>query len=454
MTSHIPDLVAAIAQFARSPNDVVALLHAVSPVVIPPNMTPPPPATILDAYMASFTRHLSPNVATVAEIDRVAEATGVVWLVQRADRRLRLCAFVALGAASMTSITVDERLSDSHGRRVGCLLRLCSGLEHASLPLQPALLEAALSASQVRALSLCPPLRGHPLQGVDHITHWLASAGNGHLSLQMLRDATNIDLAQALTSSPHLARLSLHHCEGLVGTLMANGARFCGVTELFVSDIVGTHAHDLLLPLLRLPAMTTLSIKVNNPGPVTGLATALPQLEALQELLLARVHLLDVGAMPVSVQPTIRTLTFDRVLFTPRSLSHLLDWVTRSAHLDSISFPFCTYFQDHPICAAQALWRSLHAGGRFISFTSCSLITLDVQIMVRRLRETHVRHRAQVDLTFNPFRLQGIQALACALSTCTNVSIKVRCSRELLLQVTHAGIRLEETEDGAWLHSP
>ncbi|KDO22696.1 hypothetical protein SPRG_11011 [Saprolegnia parasitica CBS 223.65] len=149
----------------------------------------------------------------------------------------------------------------------------------------------------------------------------------------------------------------------------------------------------------------------------------------------------------------MRTLEFWRVQLTPTSVAHVLDWVTRSPRLESVTWMSCAIFGRNIGCAIDAVQRCIRAGAHAVAFEDCGIDTHGATALANGLRNTHARHRTIIDLSRNKVLIAAARAMLSALATCTNVSIKLTNSLRTLSvddQAKQAGVTIEWCQRDVW----
>ncbi|EQC36391.1 hypothetical protein SDRG_06494 [Saprolegnia diclina VS20] len=431
----------AILQYTSEANDVVSFVRA-----LPLAMRTPALTVLLELLaMSRGAKHWpTPRLysATYDEIDCIGAAISLFnsacingfclskhWPASGDPAfRLPFCGFVAMWAAKMTSVDMSDLKYPTYRDEFCRMLARCTSLKRACIPTEVDLLEAVTSsAHSVAELSLAPPdnSENFPPRAVAALQRWLASGHVRRLKLAKFSGPTDAGLARALATSPTLASLCLSECNVVLDSIIAHGGVLTSITELDLTTNTGNLV-PRLLPLLPLSKLRSLSLQCLDRMDLGNcLIPALPHLSALENLALDMVKLGDADVQLSSVPSALRTLKLDYVDVSASSLIALLDWASRSTHLESVAAMRSGCFGANHDSAVDTLTRCVQAGARRVQFVNCDIDTRGASALAKALRKTHASVPLELDLTKNPFRLGATQALLKALATCTNVSIQL-----------------------------
>ncbi|EQC25003.1 hypothetical protein SDRG_17123 [Saprolegnia diclina VS20] len=332
--------------------------------------------------------------------------------------------------------------------------KVCTSIKHAYMPYELDLLEAVTTpAHNVPDLDLCSLHAKHyPLEAALLIQRWLASGPRRRITFRMLHATRDAGLARVLALSPHITKLELVKSEGILAALASNGARCTYLPELTI------HVYDepgRVLPLLNPRVLRKLSVMVYELAEVVGLAPALAELVALEQLTLKRIDLRTLPRINAAAVTTMRKLKLCFVECTATSVANVLDWVTRSPCLESVVWMSCAVFGADIGCAIDTVQRCIRSLAHTVAFEDCGIDTHGATALAHGLRNTHARHRIMIDLSRNKMLIAAARALLSALATCTNVSIKLTNSLRTLsvdddAQAKQAGVTIEWCLRNEW----
>ncbi|KDO23688.1 hypothetical protein SPRG_11136 [Saprolegnia parasitica CBS 223.65] len=432
----VTDVLTTIIQCTPKPKDVLSFLQA-----LPPNVRTPAMAALLQLLVPSVEAKNGYSyywplawlgksndddvelvVAAVPLFNNIVLdgfSTSQRWPASDdPNYSFGFCAFLAKWAKKVVQLNLFKISAKKYRPDFCRLLRQCTNIKSAFMPYEPDLLEALMTpAHNVPDLDFIPPtLKTHPLEAAALIQRWLASGPERRAKFHMLQ--ADAGLACALASSPHLTSLDVSHSECILSSLILNSARLTHLTELVLACVHGTDAPGDILPLLNPHVLTKLSIEIVARTEVVGLASALAELVALEQLVLRCIDLRTLPRINGAAVSAMRTLEFWKVQLTSTSVANVLDWVTRSPRLESVILRYAR---------ATAL-----ANG---------------------LRNTHARHRTIIDLSRNKVLIAAARAMLSALATCTNVSIKLTNSLRTLSvddQAKQAGVTIEWYQRDVW----
>ncbi|KDO32890.1 hypothetical protein SPRG_02581 [Saprolegnia parasitica CBS 223.65] len=425
-----PDALVRLVQCITSPADVAVFLrvlplHALpTPLAAlrellaahgeqPPLWPQPCLADGMDTVMMDLVLAAMPSFPTIRVGDLVAFQQ---HLATRSGPTMDLLGFAAQWGHKIVSVTLSsEELSGGTGM-LGSVLQLCTGLDHVEVhPLdKPERIIRAITtpAHHVRRLDLfaddgdCFDVD----DGVALLGPWLRSGHAIHLSLWRFESEDDDALAAALAATPTLQSLDFILADGIISSL-ASGPRLSRPwTRLRVrtSSIDGLHK---LLHRLDLSVMTHLDLGVFEFGDSSCLAAVLPRLPRLEELSLVCTSLADASAVKQAASPSsLRVVTLNTFEASSRTRLALLDWISTSVCLESVTWGFWSSFCGREMRhVGRAFRRWIDAGVRSVHFTQVDGNDLCMRELATALTVTTPRRPLRVEL--GDQRLQDVKAL-------------------------------------------
>ncbi|EQC30028.1 hypothetical protein SDRG_12308 [Saprolegnia diclina VS20] len=421
----------AIVQYTPTPHDVVSFLEA-----LPAAMRSPGLAAVLQLLSApsgathwpvlclnDLSDDTIDSIGAIINIVNAVRITGVCFS-ERWPRdpnfNVPFCGFVAKWAAKVTTVDLATTCLPKHRDECCRALARCTRLKRVGITIdEPGFLEAVTSPAHCVSELELAVIRFRYVPAASTMAaaqRWLASGHACSLVLRNLNPPTDAGLVCALVSSPTLASLRMDQSHALFISL---------ATYIEEQTVCGRF---ILTGLRPLPALKTLVLRsIRNVGLGQHIFALVAQSLVLEHLCFEYMDLRGVVATQprVSSSTTLRTLAFNCVVLSESSLEATLTWITRSRHLESITWHDVEYFSVHAGCAANALRRCIDAGACRVRFANCGIDTNGATVLAAALLETHARVAFDLDLSGNLMGLRGVQALLTAVATCTNVSVKL-----------------------------
>ncbi|EQC41190.1 hypothetical protein SDRG_01166 [Saprolegnia diclina VS20] len=317
------------------------------------------------------------------------------------------------------------------------LLRQCTQLDHVSVECRQherAVLTAITTPShRVRSLELVVPgdvANYAPQDAATQLAPWLRSGHATHVGFKRFRsldEASARHLAKALLSTPSVVSLRLHESGPVTTALIESGLSLAHLTRLEAS------ASDLhrLVPHLDLAKLTHLTVRCEWTRNIDWLVALLPGLTALEDLAVYSGTVTDYDGFTTSTALSLRTVRFYAMEWTRNGLLAVLDWISTSAQLESVSLDALSFGK----CAAElseALRQWILAGCRRVSFSDTNLDDAGLAHIARAL--SRVRHRTALLVALEGIQvgLSGFLCLLDALATSTYVSVLLEVEDDAL----------------------
>ncbi|KDO23674.1 hypothetical protein SPRG_11122 [Saprolegnia parasitica CBS 223.65] len=421
----------AIVQYTLALRDVVSFLEA-----LPAAMRSPGLAAVLQLLSAPLGAthwpELCLNRLDDDTIDRIGAIINVVNAVRITglcySRRwprdpnfnVPFCGFVAKWAPKVTTVDLTASCLSKHRDEYCRALARCTPLKRVCVTIdEPGLLEAVMSPAHcVSELELAALQFWHvpAASTMTTVQRWLASGHARSLALRNFVAPNNSGLVRALASSPTLSSLCIDH--SLVFLIRL-------VTYIAEQTVFERYTPTGLLFRPALKTLVLRSMRNVDLGQYRCILAMVSQSLVLEHLRVEHMDLHGVVANrpSLSSSPTLRTVTFNCVVLSEMSLKTTLAWITRSRHLESVTWHDVRYFGAHASAPAKALRCCIDAGAHRVRFTSCGIGTNGAAVLAAILHETRIAF--ELDLSGNPIRLRGVQALLEALAMCTNVAVKL-----------------------------